>query len=68
MLGGFELRFERALREEIQEQMGGYTAEMDGIDFTKPGAVVLAAQTHERFTTFEEVLSIMDSILEKMGE
>lgn len=68
MLSGFELRFEKTLREAIQEQMAAYIAEMDGVDLTKHGAIVSVAKIHERHITFEEVLSMMDEIQEKIVE
>ena len=68
MLSGFELRFEKTLREAIQEQMAAYVAEMDGVDFTKPQSIVSVTKIHERHITFEEVLGMMDEIQEKIAE
>ena len=67
MLGGFELRFENALREAIQEQMANYIPEMDSVDLTKNGAIVSVAKFHERYVTFEEVICMMDEIKEKLS-
>jgi len=68
VLSGFELRFEKTLREAIQEQMAAYIAEMDGVDLTKNGAIVSVAKIHERHITFEEVLAMMDDLQEKLAE
>lgn len=68
MLSGFESRPWQALRESIQEQMAPYIAEIDGVDLTKNGAIVSVAKIHERHITFEEVLSMMDEIQEKLAE
>ena len=65
---GFESRPWQALREGIQEQMSCYIAEMDGVDFTKNGAMVSVTKIHERHITFEEVLGMMDEIQEKLAE
>ena len=68
MVSGFESRPWQALREDIQEQMAAYIPEMDGIDFTKNGAIISVTKTHERYITFEEVLGMMDAIQEKLAE
>lgn len=63
---GLELRGFNALREEIQKAQGEYIEELDGIDITKANALALFVDARRRYTTFEDVLFMMDEIEEKM--
>lgn len=67
MLGGFELRFEQALREWIQEQMAAYIEELDSIELHKPNAIALFAETRGAYNRLEDVMFAMDEIKEKLS-
>jgi len=66
-LQGFELRFEKALREWIDEQRGGYIEEIDSIELSKPNALALVAEARGGFNRLEDVLFAMDDIKEKLA-
>ena len=67
MASGFELRFENALREWIQEQMGGYIEELDSIELHKPNAIALFAESRGGYNRLEDVMCAMDEIKEKLA-
>lgn len=67
MLGGFELRFEQALREWVHEQMAGYIEELDSIELSKPNAIAMFAEARGAYNRLEDVLFAMDEIKEKLA-
>ena len=68
MMSGFEVRGFNVLRDKIKECMGLYIAEMDGVDLTKPTAIVSVAKVHERYLTFEEALAMLDDVQEQLSK
>ena len=67
-LQGFELRFENALREWIQEEMSGYIEELDAIELHKTNAIALFASARGGYNKLEDVLIAMDEIKEKLSK
>ncbi len=68
MLSGFELRFEKSLRQKIQDQMGEYINELDSIDASRPNALALFLEARMRYSTFEDVLFLMEEVEKELQE
>ena len=69
MLQGFELRFEKALREKIAEEMANFSLNMTGIPQLDPGKFALdSVREVQNYTTLQNVLDIMDELIEELAK
>lgn len=69
MLQGFELRFEKALRQKVEEEMASFALNMTGIPQADPGMFALAsAREVQNYDTLQNVLDMMDELVEELAK
>jgi hypothetical protein len=69
MLQGFELRFEKALRAWIKEELDCFPLNMTGIPQLDPGKFAMdSVREVQNYTTLQEVLDKMDELIEELAK
>jgi hypothetical protein len=69
MLQGFELRFEKALRAEIEEEVATFALNMTGIPQIDPGKFAMdTVREVQNYTTLQNVLDMMDELIEELAK
>ena len=68
MLSGFELRFAKALRDKLEEEMASYIPNLSNINMTSRNAIILVAKEQERYDTYQDVLDLMSELEKHLTE
>ena len=68
MLSGFELRFAKALRDKLEEEMASYIPNLSNISMTSRNAIILVAKEQERYDTYRDVLDLMSELEKHLTE